>query len=143
MSLSALLVFVKSHIKTLFKYALVGFFVYLVDYLTYLSICNYLHFLPIYANVIAKVVGAAVAFILHRSFTFRQQKTESVRREFIRYAGCVLVNIPLFSMVFYFVSLAALDYRVTKIIADIFSVLISYLQTKFLVFNGKNSLSEK
>jgi putative flippase GtrA len=99
--------------------------------------------LPIYANVIAKVVGAAVAFILHRSFTFRQQKTESVRREFIRYAGCVLVNIPLFSMVFYFVSLAALDYRVTKIIADIFSVLISYLQTKFLVFNGKNSLSEK
>jgi putative flippase GtrA len=143
MSLSALLIFVKSHIKTLFKYVLVGLFVYLVDYLTYLGACNYLGFLPIYANIIAKIVGASVAFFLHRSFTFKQQNVGAIKAEFFRYAGCVLVNIPLFSIVFFLVSLVGLDYRVTKIIADVFSVLISYLQAKFFVFNGKDISSEK
>lgn len=139
MSFSALLFFVKSHMKTLFKYVLVGFFVYLVDYLTYLGLCNYLSFYPIYSNVFAKIVGAAFAFILHRSFTFREQKAESIKGEFIRYASCVMVNIPLFGMVFYVVSLAAFDYRITKIIADIISILISYVQARFLVFNEKKS----
>lgn len=120
------------------RYIVVGIFVYGIEYFCYLLLILYFYFSPLFANATAKVVAGLVAYFFHRVYTFRKNFYEDLYMDFAKYVVVLLINIPLFGLIFYAVNLIGLDYKITKIIADIFCIFIAYVQARFLVFNVQN-----
>lgn len=127
--------FLRNNFLSILRYIAVGTFVYVIEYCCYLLLILYLSAAPLYANAIAKVIAGFFAYFFHRIYTFKKNFYEGLYKDFAKYVAVLLINIPLFSFIFYLVNLIGLDYKITKIIADIFCIAIAYLQTRFFVFN--------
>jgi putative flippase GtrA len=135
MNLAAFIDFFRSNFLSMCRYIVVGIFVYGVEYISYLSLILYCSVAPLYANAAAKIIAGFIAYFFHRIYTFQKSFYEGLYKDLVKYVAVLLFNVPLFSVIFYAVNLFGLDYKVTKIIADIFCIAIAYLQTRFLVFN--------
>lgn len=91
---------------------------------------------PITANVIAKIAAGAFAFCLHRAFTFRVAGAERIRGEALKYALLLALNIPLASGLLALLMLAMPSATVSKIVADVICVGLTFLVTKHGVFGA-------
>jgi putative flippase GtrA len=130
-----ILTLVKDNVASLFRYLTVGLIVYGVEYFLYLILVGTVLVSPLYANAQAKVVAGLLAYILHRVHSFKKDFHDGLLRDLAKYIGVLAINIPLFGAVFYAVSLVSLDYKTTKLIADVFCIGIAYLQARLIIFN--------
>ena len=132
--MNAMISFIKGNFIQLIRYGLVGGLIYAIEYALYL-LCIYKFVVePVYSNALAKVIAGIVAYFLHRHFTFRKKTNDDVHSDLVKYMTCLLINVPLFGLIFYLISLAGMNIILTKVVADITCIMIAYLQTKYLVF---------
>lgn len=135
MSLAAIIDFLRNNFASLGRYGIVGIFIYGIEYTSYLLLILGCSAIPLYANAAAKIIAGLMGYLLHRVYTFKKSFRDGLYKDFVKYVAVLLINIPLFSLIFYGISLAGLDYKITKILADVICIAIAYLQTRFLVFN--------
>lgn len=133
-ALAVLIRFIKNNVGSMSRYFMVGVVVYGVEYVVYLLLVLQFSILPLYANGEAKVVAGLIAYFLHRMHTFQKEFDDGIYRDFVKYLSVLIVNIPLFGFVFYVISLIGLDFKITKVMADVFCICIAYLQARFFVF---------
>jgi len=126
--------FIKNNFLSICRYVVVGAGVYGIEYLLYLAFVLNLGVLPLYANASAKIVAGLTGYFFHRIYTFKKGFKGGLSKDLAKYMAVLLVNIPLFSLIFVAIAWVGLDFKITKLIADVFCVAIAYLQTKFLVF---------
>jgi putative flippase GtrA len=92
---------------------------------------------PITANVLAKIAAGTLAFYAHRGYTFRIEGTERIRREAVKYASLLALNVPLASALLALLMLVVPSVTVAKIAADVICVGLTFMLTKHGVF-GEN-----
>lgn len=126
--------FVKDNFLSICRYVLVGAGVYGVEYILYLLAVLSFSVAPLYANAVVKIIAGLFGYFFHRIYTFKKDFKDGFVKDLSKYVAVLIVNIPLFSLIFSAIAWLELDFKITKIIADIFCILIAYLQTKFLVF---------
>lgn len=90
---------------------------------------------PVPANVAAKLVAGAFAFLAHRAYTFRVSGTR-IGGEALRYAVLLALNVPVASALLALVMLAGPSAPVAKVIADVVCVGLTFLLTRHGVFGG-------
>lgn len=135
MNFSVIVNFLHNNFSSMCRYVVVGVLVYGVEYGSYLLLILCCSVAPLYANAVAKIAAGFVAYFFHRIYTFKKSFSDGLYKDLAKYVALLLVNVPLFSVIFYAVNLIGMDYKITKIIADVFCISIAYLQTRFLVFN--------
>lgn len=128
--------FLRNNFLSMCRYVVVGILVYGIEYCSYLLLIAYCSVAPLYANAIAKIIAGLLAYFFHRIYTFKKSFSEGLYKDFVKYVVVLLINLPLFGVIFYLVNLGGLDYKITKVIADVFCIAIAYLQTRFFVFNS-------
>ena len=94
---------------------------------------------PITANVLAKIAAGTLAFYAHRGYTFRITGTGRIRREAVKYASLLALNVPLASALLALLMLVVPSATVSKIAADVICVGLTFMLTKHGVF-GENML---
>jgi putative flippase GtrA len=92
---------------------------------------------PLAANVVSKILAGAVAFLLHRRFTFENARYGSFSSQLWRYVLVLLANIPASSAV-----LAALLHFIAapvpaKFVADVLILAVTYWLSKRMIFRGR------
>lgn len=93
---------------------------------------------PIVSNLISKVFGAAVAFLGHRNFSFRQQDKGETRQPILRQAAKYTIALPASMMVsscflWLFIELG-IAVELAKISTDAITFSIFYLVSRHIVF---------
>lgn len=89
---------------------------------------------PVISNAIGKIAAGIFAFLSHRSFTFRMDKSAHDSKQKYRYFLLLGLNVPVSSFVLAAV-LLVIDYPVVaKIISDVVIVAFSYWISKTWVF---------
>jgi putative flippase GtrA len=126
--------FFRQNWKSMWRYLLVGLCVYAIEYGVYVGLIFIEWLTPIVANTTAKIIAGLAGYFLHRLYTFGKPFLDGLLADFGKYVAILLINVPLFAGVFYLVSLVTTNLILIKVVADIFCVLIAYLQTRFLVF---------
>lgn len=134
--MTRLIDFIKNNLAQLIRYGFVGGLVYGIEYALYLLFIYQCAVMPIYANATAKVAAGVIAYFLHRKLTFRKKTSADLHSDFVKYAACLLINIPLFGIIFYLVSLVGMNIILTKVLADVICIMVAYIQTKYLVFRA-------
>ena len=82
----------------LLRYGLVGGIVYGSDFTAFAVTLWLSGSMYLTANIIGKITGAAVGFVLHRQFTFSWEQKDGLARQALLYTGLLLANIAGSSM---------------------------------------------
>ena len=85
---------------TFIRYVLVQLIAYCIDLGGFLLLLKAEFEGPIICNVFAKVSAGVFSFVLHRSFTFREEKKLAINHQVIRYFLLLALNIPFSSALF-------------------------------------------
>jgi len=116
------------------RYIAVQVLAYAIDYGSFAAFC-FLGAAPWLANLFSKVLAGAVAFQLHRRFTFRVLSDRSeLRRQALRYTGLLLLNAPLTSLLLVGILTVVTEPLLAKLLADVLAVAVTYALTKTVVF---------
>jgi putative flippase GtrA len=93
---------------------------------------------PVSANILGKLAAGIFAFFCHKHFTFRVG-CGSTSSQATRYFTLLALNIPLSSSILALELAWVNDATVAKIIADIVCLALTYLISKYFVFNKVNA----
>ncbi len=116
------------------RYVAVQVLAYAIDYGSFVAFV-FLGLTPVPANFIAKLLAGAVAFHLHRRFTFGVEYDRAeLRRQALRYVALLLLNAPLTSLLLLGVLTIVDEPLVAKLLSDVAAVAITYVLTKTVVF---------
>ncbi len=119
---------------TFVRYVVVQLVAYGIDMGVFLLSFQVAALGAVVANVLGKLTAGAFAFLAHRAFTFQVADGVSVSRQALGYFALLLLNIPLSSLVLFFV-LRVLDSVVAaKLLSDVICVAFTYALSKYLVF---------
>jgi len=81
------------------------------------------------------LLGVALAFVLHRRFTFRKHGTGNVVIDFLRFASVYVVSLAINTAVLpLLVEVAGLDPLVAQAITVVITTLVSYFGHKYFSF---------
>jgi len=120
----------RNKLTTLIKYGMVGVVNTLIDYAVS-SLCHYLFGVPEeLATPIGYVCGITCSYILNGRFTFKAKG--SVWKFIIVNAVSLLIGIGLTHLL----TLAGVEYIITKAIVIIITAVINFLGYKLIVFKG-------
>jgi putative flippase GtrA len=87
------------------------------------------------ANIGAKVLGAGTGFLLHSRITFSGKKRRKPGWQAVAYVGVIFANVAITSLLLYTgVEMLGLSEALTKIVAEIFVVMIAFFANRHLVF---------
>lgn len=122
---------------TFVRYVAIQLLAYGIDMGVFLIVLKSGLFGPISANVFAKFTAGVFAFLIHRTFTFRDAGGQAIRNQAFRYFVLLALNIPVASAI-----LALLLEWITapvaaKFIADIICVALTYAISKHYIFTGQ------
>lgn len=126
--------FTSEHWREMLRYGSVGAGLVVVEYSLFLLGLNLHLASPPMVNMVARLCGGALGYLLHATFTFRATARRPSRAA--RYVFLVLANAVLAS-----VFLALLDRLIPTLAAKIASdgavIIIGYLGSRFLVFSQR------
>jgi len=117
------------------RYLLVQVFAYCIDYGIF--VLSFLVFAldVLVSNVLSKLAAGAVAFFLHRYFTFSGRVRRAVLREAIPYALILFLNIPIASGILVILSYIFPD-LFAKLLSDAICVAVNFLLSRLIVFRS-------
>lgn len=119
------------------RYVLVQVLAYTIDYGSFVAFYR-LDVPPGFANLLSKILAGAVAFQLHRRFTFRVGRDRTgLRRQALWYTALLLLNAPLTSLLLVGFLLLINQPLVAKILADALAIVVTYTLTRSLVFRQR------
>lgn len=119
---------------TFIKYVAVGVLVYGLDMTVFLVVLKTELAGPVVANVISRILGGVLGFLLHQNFTFGSNGCGNSPQQALRYAILLLINVPI-SAALLAAALIVIDYAAAaKVAADVVAVLITYVVSASLVF---------
>lgn len=116
------------------RYLLVQVLAYGVDIGTFIALVSSGVCGPLVANLAGKIPAGILAFLAHRSFTFRKQDSKRLHREALKYAVLLALNAPISTLLLKGLLVVHVPATRAKILADILSVGLSFTLTKYVVF---------
>ncbi|MEC5216767.1 putative flippase GtrA [Actimicrobium sp. GrIS 1.19] len=120
----------------LMRYILVAGLAYAIDLGGFMLLIS-IHYSPLVANVLVKIVAAVFGFYAHRYFTYSIVDKEEIGKHAIRYFGLALFYTPVSSLVLYLIMLVCSNPVYAKIITDIsLFVLMFWITSKFAFARG-------
>ena len=128
---------------TFVKYISIQVVAYGIDMGLFLIVLHSGYLGPIIANVLAKLAAGTIAFIAHRSFTFRVAMTSTLKHQAIRYFLLLALNVPIASAILSLILAWIANPVAAKFIADVVCVVLTYGLSKHFVFIGQNNQLKK
>jgi len=116
------------------RYLLVGVVTYGVDISAFLLLFKFFGLNLLLANMISKVLAGLFSFVAHRIFTFGVIEAKGRAQQAVRYFIFLAINIPISAFILTAVQWILSMEIAAKILADVILVLISYAQSKYIVF---------
>ena len=92
---------------------------------------------PIVANILTKIVAGIFAYYVHRNFTFRGGRSQTIKSQAPRYFMLLAINIPVSSVVFAILLYWISEPVAAKFIADILCFALTYAVSKYFIFEDK------
>ncbi|MHC8349705.1 GtrA family protein [Pseudomonas sp. RT4P38] len=124
------------------RYLLVGGLTYCADLSVFLLLFNVFGMDLLLANMISKVLAGVFSFAAHRAFTFRVINAKGRAQQAVRYFTLLALNIPLSALILSAMLWITSMEVVAKILSDVLLVLISYAQSKFIIFKRNETSHE-
>jgi putative flippase GtrA len=122
------------------RYILVGGVVYVFDFLIFSFFVFVSSDLYVIGNVVARVSGALLGFLLHRSWTFRTEYRHNKKLQLLMYVSLLSVNILASSvLLIIFVDLLLLGELYARIITDVVIITFTFIISKLFIFIGNKS----
>ena len=125
----------RAELKRLAIYGSISAIGYGIDMGTFLILTNAADVGLLTSNVLSKILSAGFSFSAHRRFTFPQVDSSGRGDQVIKYFLLVGLNIPIATTILALLSQWISPPAMAKFIADLLCVLLSYVQTKHLVFS--------
>lgn len=120
-------------IGTFLRYNLVQIIAYCFDFGVFWVLGNLASVDLLIANVAGKIVAGLLAFIMHKSYTFRVSDSGRTSTEAAQYFLLLFINIPLSSGVLAGL-ITILQGSVAKIASDVICVGITFTLVRIMVF---------
>ena len=130
--------------REIILYLICGVLTTVVNYLVYFPLFNLLRFSASISNVIAWVVGVAVAFLTNKPLVFRSYdwSIETVWPELTKFVGCRIASGVLETAIIFIVAdLLQVNGNWVKIVTSFLVVVANYVASKYFVFRDKNGAS--
>ena len=122
---------------TLLRYVLVQLVAYGIDLGGFYALISTAVSGPLVANVGGKIAAGLFAFFAHRRFTFNVVEKSGKATEAVRYFVLLALNVPISSIILAGLLLVISAPVPAKICADVVSVGVTFLLTKYLVFGRR------
>lgn len=117
------------------RYVMVGGVVFASDFLAYALLLWTMPGAYLPANMIGKAIGAAVGFVLHRSFTFSWDQKDGAGRQALSYAAVFLANIASSSLLLWLlVGQIGMNEYAAKLIVDAVVIATSFVAGRLWVY---------
>jgi putative flippase GtrA len=119
----------------LMRYGIVGGVVYLSDFAIFAAVLWFMPDAYLVANVIGKMTGALVGFVLHRHFTFSWEQKDKAGRQAASYMLLLTANLAISSlMMWLLVDSAGGNVFVAKLVVDIVVIVSSFVAGRLWVY---------
>ena len=120
----------------LIKYLLVGVLTNSLDFAILYLLVDYGKVNYIFASNFSFIATAALAYILHRIYTFKSKDTH-VLKQFAEYITVTLIGLVLnMSIMYLCVETLNIWYITAKAIALVAYILFSFIANKYITFNA-------
>lgn len=117
------------------RYGMVGGVVYLSDFVVFAAILWFMPDAYLVANIIGKVTGALVGFVLHRHFTFSWEHKDKASRQVVSYILLLAANLAISSlMMWLLVDSAGANAFVAKLFVDVVVIVSSFVAGRLWVY---------
>jgi putative flippase GtrA len=117
------------------KYVSVGALLYFLDLGVFSAIVLVDDGLYIWANVVARLAGAAVGFLLHRHWTFRGNHRHAVATQALMYASLLMANVVASSAILYlFVRVFGLGEIPARVLTDAIVIMSNFVASRAVIF---------
>ena len=117
------------------RYGIVGGVVYLSDFAVFAAILWFMPDAYLLANVIGKVTGALVGFVLHRHFTFSWEQKDKASRQAISYLLLLAANLAISSLLMWLlVDSVGANAFIAKIFVDVVVIAVSFVAGRRWVY---------
>jgi putative flippase GtrA len=117
------------------RYGIVGGVVYLSDFAVFAAILWFVPDAYLVANVIGKVTGALVGFVLHRNFTFSWEQKDKTSRQAASYFLLLATNLIISSLLMWLlVDTMGANAFVAKLFVDIVVIATSFVAGRLWVY---------
>ena len=126
--------------KEILIYLFFGCLTTAVNYLVYFPCYNWLHLSAAVSNAIAWVVAVIFAYLTNKPFVFKSDNWswEVVIPELLKCVGCRFGSGLMETLgIWLFADLLAWNGNWMKIILSVLVVILNYVFSKWIVFNGK------
>jgi len=91
---------------------------------------------PVWANVPAKLLAGAFAFVAHRRVTFRVHGQAGAGSQLLRYGLLLALNVPLSSGLLALLLPWIGPPALAKLVADVICVALTFVASRYLVFRA-------
>lgn len=120
------------------KFLLAGGVVFLFDYIVFLISMYFLTDNEIFsANIIGKISGFALGFILHKYWTFAGKQDHKTTRQFVFYILLFAFNLALSTgLLFLLTEMTRAPVLLCRLLTDIAVVIISFLVNRQIIFKS-------
>lgn len=124
---------------TFFRYVAVQLIAYGIDLLTFLLAFEFTFFGVLASNVFGKINAGLFAYFSHRKFTFGLEGRLFDGKQAVKYFVLLGLNIPLSTLILWLVLLFIESPVVSKLIADVISVFLTFwISKKWVFIEGPN-----
>jgi len=119
----------------LLRYGLVGGVVYGSDFMAFAVTLWLSGNLYLVANIVGKIAGAAVGFVLHRQFTFSWKQRDGLTRQALLYTGLLLANMVGSSLLLeLLVDVANIDAYLARFFVDTIVIATSFVAGRLWIY---------
>lgn len=125
---------------TFIRYILIQLIAYVVDIGIFLLAFKSGLFGPIISNVFGKVAAGLFAFVTHRNYTFYSNDSADSLNQAFRYFILLTLNVPLSSGILAIFLVFIEEAIISKVLADVVSVTLTFWLSKTFVFVKKQNL---
>ena len=119
----------------LLRYGLVGGVVYGSDFTAFAVTIWLAGSIYLAANVIGKITGAAVGFVLHRQFTFSWEQKNGLTRQALLYTVLFLANIASSSMLLWLlIDVVNINAYLARLFVDTVVIAASFVAGRLWIY---------
>ncbi len=117
------------------RYGMVGGVVYISDFAAFAAMFLLFPNAYLHANIVGKVTGAVIGFVLHRHFTFSWQHKDKAGRQAISYLILFAANVAMSSLLMWLlVDRAGVDAYLAKLFVDAIVIVTAFSASRLWVY---------
>lgn len=125
-------------IVQIFKFGIVGFFAFIIDYSVMVVLTEYIGFFYLISSTISFIVSLAFNYIFSMKFVFKRKEDFSRRREFFLFSLLSIIGLFINQISMWFlVEKLYITYKFGKIIATIIVMIWNFVSRKIFLENHK------